>query len=297
MATAERQVRPVERPSLAAAVLRTARPTQWVKNVLVLAAPTAAGRLGDGAIWWPMLAAVAAFCAAASAVYLVNDLVDRDADRAHPVKRHRPIAAGELDLTTAGLAAAVLAIGGVGLALAAGVGLALVVAGYLVLTLAYSARLKHVPGVDLVAVAAGFLLRAVAGGVATGTDLSPWFLAVTSTGSLLVVVGKRLGELTRGGAAARPALSAYTRHGLERLAVACGLATIVGYVMWAGNGEVVPLRAALVSAVPFAGALARYGWVVDQGRGEDPEEVLSGDRVFQLLVAAWAIVYGLGVYA
>jgi decaprenyl-phosphate phosphoribosyltransferase len=281
----------------AAAVLRSCRPQQWVKNVLVLAAPVAAGRLGERDVWWPMLGAFVAFCAAASAIYLVNDVRDREADRRHPTKQHRPVAAGLLAPGHAVVIASALSVGALVLAVVIEPALALVVASYVLLTVVYSLGLKQIPGLDLLAVAAGFVLRALAGGVATGTDLSPWFLAVTSTGSLFVVVGKRLGELVRSGSAGRPMLAAYTRHGLERLSLACAAATVVGYLMWAGNGEVVPAGAALASGVPFAGALGRYVWVVDQGRGEDPEEVLLGDRPFQVLVAIWAVVYGIGVYA
>lgn len=273
------------------------RPQQWVKNVLVLAAPVAAGRLDDATVWWPMLGALVAFCAAASAIYLVNDVRDLEADRRHPTKRERPIAAGLLAPWAALAMAAVLGAGAIVLAAVIEPLLVVIVVAYLVLTIAYSLGLKHVAGLDLLAIAAGFVLRAVAGGVATDTELSAWFLAVTSTGSLLVVVGKRLGELVRTGSDARRILASYSRQGLERLAAASAAATVIGYLMWAGNGEVVPAGEALVSGVPFAGALGRYVWVVAKGRGADPEEVLSTDRVFQVLVVVWAIVYGIGVYA
>jgi len=185
---------PVEARTSAGGLVQLLRPRQWTKNVLVFAAPAAAGVLHtwDGA--WRTLVAFAAFCAAASAGYIVNDLVDLEADRAHPTKRHRPIAAGVVAVGTARLAAVVLFLAALVVASLAGqVGLVAAVAVYSVVVLLYSFELKRIAVVDLVAVAAGFVIRAIGGADAVGVFVSNWFLIVFSLGSLLV------GEATAGG--------------------------------------------------------------------------------------------------
>src|SRR5699024_2067954 len=159
------------------------RPRQWMKNLLVFAAPFTAGGITDGAVLFSGLVAVVAFTLVASAVYLVNDVVDAAADRSHPTKCRRPIASGAVPVRVAVTVAWVLFGGGMAVGLFAGWRLLLVLAGYVALQLGYSFGLKHQPVVDLAIVAAGFLLRAVAGGVAAGLPLSQWFLLVTAFGS------------------------------------------------------------------------------------------------------------------
>src|SRR5680860_526583 len=184
------------RPSTVGALVRTARPKQWLKNVLVLAAPAAAGVLTEGDVWPRVVVAFVAFCLAASGTYFFNDAMDADADRNHPTKRHRPVAAGHLGTGAAKAVGLVLLVAA--LAISApieGGRLLLVIAIYVALTVAYSSWLKREPVIDLAAVAAGFVLRAVAGGVAAGVPLSNWFLIVAGAGSLFIVAGKRHAEV------------------------------------------------------------------------------------------------------
>ncbi len=297
---------PVAGPSLAAGLVRTARPKQWLKNVLVFAAPGAAGVLDD----WPELGkamlAFVAFCFAASGIYLWNDALDVDSDRRHPTKRYRPVAAGIVPVRTAQIVGTVLLLGG--LAVAAGTGrwqTVAVVAVYVVTTLLYSAWLKHVAVVDIVTIASGFVLRAAAGAVAVDVPMSQWFVLCTVFGSLFIVVGKRyaeMRELERDGTEpgeVRSTLGDYSVGFLRTvLAVACG-ATLLSYCQWAFETKEIartdwPFYE--LSIVPMLTALLRYALVLENGGGAAPEEVFARDRVLQLLGVAWIVIFGLGVY-
>jgi decaprenyl-phosphate phosphoribosyltransferase len=171
------------------------RPRQWLKNLLVFAAPLAAGSLLEPDVLRPSIVAFVSFCLMSSATYLVNDIRDVEADRAHPTKQLRPIAARQLAPAQALVAAIVLALVGFGLALWVGTGLFGVLLAYAVFTLAYSLGLKHEPVIELALLAMGFLLRAIAGGVAADLPISPWFLIVAGFGSLFMAAGKRYSEL------------------------------------------------------------------------------------------------------
>ncbi|HEU5484316.1 MAG TPA: decaprenyl-phosphate phosphoribosyltransferase, partial [Microlunatus sp.] len=177
------------------APVRAMRPRQWVKNLLVVLAPLAAGRLFEPAVLGGVALAFVAFCLVSSAVYLLNDIRDVDEDRLHPRKRFRPIAAGELGVPVATALAAVLGVGGLTLGFWVDRGLGITLAVYVVIQVLYSTVLKHLPVIDLAVVSSGFLLRAIAGGVAVGVPLSQWFLLVASFGSLFMVAGKRYSEL------------------------------------------------------------------------------------------------------
>src|SRR4051794_18763381 len=177
--------------SLGRGIVRALRPKQWLKNVLVLAAPGAAGVLGQGDVLANVALAFVAFCAASSGTYLLNDVRDVEADRLHPRKRARPIAAGTVPGWLAVALAVVLLVAGLVVAASVGVKLLVVLAAYIALTSSYTLWLKHIEVVDIVAIASGFILRAVAGGAAAGVPLSRWFIIVASFGSLFIVAGKR----------------------------------------------------------------------------------------------------------
>ena len=284
------------------ALLKEARPKQWVKNVLVFAAPAAAGELTDGPTLLKTVLAFIAFCMASSGTYYWNDIHDVEADRKHPVKRSRPIASGAVPLGTAKVVGTLLLIDGVGLAFAVRWQLGLVAAGYIALTTAYSTVLKHVAVVDLVAIAAGFVLRAIAGAVAADVRMSTWFLLCTSFGSLFIVTGKRYAELREYGdhaGAARASLDDYTLGFLRIvLSVSVG-ATLVTYCIWAFDtkeisGSTWPFYE--LSIVPMVTALLRYTLILEQGHGAAPEEIFAADRTLQVLGLLWAVVFGLGVY-
>jgi decaprenyl-phosphate phosphoribosyltransferase len=279
------------------ALLKATRPEQWIKNVLVGAAPVAAGEIGDSGILARTAAATCIFIVASGAVYLVNDAADAEIDRAHPVKASRPIAAREISipaaLTAATTMATVAVVSGFVLALELG----LVLAVYLAVNVAYSSGLKHVGWVELAVIASGFVLRAVAGGAATGLPLSPWFVAVISGGSLFIVTGKRTAELVRAGeGAGRVALGHYTIVSLRRLRVVAAATSVVAYAMWVVRTSDRVGWLALASLVLVAAAFARYSGVIESGRGEHPEDVFRHDRPFQLIAAAWLVVYTGAVY-
>jgi decaprenyl-phosphate phosphoribosyltransferase len=284
--------------SLIVAVVQAMRPRQWIKNVLVLAAPLAAGDLFRWSVASPALVAFVAFCLASSAVYLVNDCADLEADRLHPRKRLRPIAAGRVGVPTALAVAFVLSVGAVLLGLLTGWQLAAVLLGYLAMQLAYALRLKHEPVVDLSIVAGGFLLRAVAGGVAAGLPISQWFLLVAGFGSLFMVSGKRYSELHTLGSEAgtRRSLVRYTPSYLRFVSGVAAGATLMSYSLWAFENvpaEGIPWHT--ISIAPFLIGMLRYGVDVDAGTAAEPEDIVFGDRVLQGVALCWLVVVWLGV--
>jgi decaprenyl-phosphate phosphoribosyltransferase len=289
-------------PSLLWSLLVTARPKQWVKNVLVFAAPAAAGVLSEPLDLARTLVAFVAFCLAASGTYFLNDALDAEADRRHPVKRNRPVAAGLVSTKLAKIMSVILIVLAIGISAPLNGGrLALVVAGYVVITVAYSLWLKHEPVLDLGAVAAGFVLRAIAGAAATGVIVSNWFLIVAGAGSLFMVTGKRHAEQVELGddsAGHRATLGEYSTGFLTYVrAVTSGVA-IMAYCLWAFEnaakvGDELWFR---LSIVPFVLAVLRYALVVDQGSGSAPEEVVLGDRVIQVLGLVFVVCFAVGVH-
>jgi decaprenyl-phosphate phosphoribosyltransferase len=284
------------------AIVRTARPKQWTKNVLVFAAPAAAGVLDQRDALLQTLVAFVGFCLAASGTYFLNDANDAVADRLHPTKRLRPIAAGDLDVRTARIIAVVLVA--VALLVTAPINdfkLTGVIGAYVIITLSYTMWLKYEPVIDLAAVAAGFVLRAIAGGVATGVRLSDWFLIVAGAGSLFIVTGKRHAEQVELGSDSlehRRTLGEYSTAFLGYVrAVASGV-MITAYCLWAfenaaNTGDETWFR---LSIVPFVIAVLRYALVIDQGGGGAPEEVVLSDRVLQVVGLIWLLSFALGIH-
>jgi decaprenyl-phosphate phosphoribosyltransferase len=283
------------------ALIRQARPKQWVKNLLVFAAPGAAGVLDEWPSLWRTLVIFAAFCLASSGTYFWNDLLDADSDRKHPTKQHRPIASGAIPVPVGRLVGTVLLVAGIGLAAATRWQAAVVLGGYVLLTSLYSAVLKHIAVVDLIAVAGGFVLRAVAGAVATDVLMSKWFSLTISFASLFIVAGKRYAELRDLGddAQTRATLDDYSLGFLRIvLSVSCG-AALVTYCIWAFDtrelaGSTWPFYE--LSVIPMATALLRYTLILEQGHGAAPEEIFAHDRVLQILGMIWIMVFGIGVY-
>lgn len=304
-------------------LVRGARPHQWTKNLLVFAAPVAGGVIDEGDVVLNTVGAFVAFCLASAGTYLLNDARDVEADRRHPTKRHRPLASGQVSLGLGYVAGGLLIVAAVALGFVVSVALGVTIVGYLALTTAYSFGLKHVPVVDLVAVATGFVLRAVAGAAATGIPVSEWFFIVTSAGALLMITGKREAELagqaTRHdsdvGAApdatvgdelegtTRQVLDAYSAGFLLSVrSIAAGL-VLIAYCLWAFEG---PATSTVINAdaevwfrasiAPFTVAVLRYALLIDEGRGEEPERLVLRDRILLGAGAAWAIIYAYGVY-
>jgi decaprenyl-phosphate phosphoribosyltransferase len=299
--TVERPAPPVGPGSLAGGLVRLARPKQWVKNVLVFAAPGAAGVLDDPGDLAATCVAFVAFCLAASGTYYLNDAADVEADRNHPVKRLRPVASGAVSVGLARVLGVALIAAGVLVGAATGSWhLPAVVVGYVALTTSYTVWLKHIAVVDLAAVAAGFVIRALAGAAATDVEVSDWFLIVACFGSLFMVAGKRSAELAEsvGSVSTRAVLGEYSASFLAHVRTLASGVTTVGYVLWAferarGGGEFPWYE---LSIIPFVLALLRYALQIDRGAGGAPEEVVLGDRLLQVLGAIWVVVFGLGVY-
>jgi decaprenyl-phosphate phosphoribosyltransferase len=290
---------PARRPLHAAVV--TARPHQWIKNALVFAAVAAAGVLNADDVLPRVTVAFAGFCLLASGIYAINDVHDAAEDRRHPRKRYRPVAAGELAPRTA----VALGIGlvGIGLAMCAAVAplVALTGAAYVGLTLSYTFVWRRVPVLDTVAIAGGFVLRAVAGGTAAPVHLSWWFILVISCAAVFVAAGKRLAELQRPCASAAPrrrVLELYTPTMLRSILAASGAGALFAYCVWAFS---LPMIGGVawrpVSIPPFVICLLRYRRLVLGGEGEAPEELLVSDRIIALGGLTWLVLFVLGVYA
>ncbi|MBV9252439.1 MAG: decaprenyl-phosphate phosphoribosyltransferase [Acetobacteraceae bacterium] len=281
-------------------LVRSMRPRQWIKNVLVVAAPFAGGDI----VRLPVLAAVGlafiAFSLAASGVYLVNDVMDVEADRVHPTKRTRPIAAGVVPQPLALAVAAVLFIAGIVVSLLASSGLAIVIAVYIAVQLSYCWWLKHQPVVDISIVASGFLLRAIAGGAAAGIVLSQWFLLTTAFGSLFMVAGKRYAEIQlakRTGAKIRKSLAHYTPSYLRFVWTLSATGAIMTYGLWAFQlSQTSHTHWPVISLAPFVVAVLRYAIDVDSGNAGEPEEIALGDRVLQVLGGCLVLTFIAAVY-
>jgi decaprenyl-phosphate phosphoribosyltransferase len=284
-------------PHIARVLLRACRPRQWSKNVLLLAAPSAAGVIAVPSVGRDVAAAIIAFCLLSSATYLLNDVRDRHQDRLHPRKRGRPVAAGQLSPRAALGAAAALAI--CGLALAASVRLELAAVGcvYLALTASYSLWWRRVILLDIAAVAGCFVVRAVAGGVAADVPLSRWFLVVTSCCAVFVVAGKRHAELVDGArpALTRIALRGYSSSALRAVLAAAAGGALIAYAVWAfRRPEHGPWYE--LSILPFVLWLSRYAVLLRRGDGEAPEELILHDWALLLLSLAWTVLFLCGIY-
>jgi decaprenyl-phosphate phosphoribosyltransferase len=281
------------------AVLRTARPRQWPKNLLVFAAPLAGASLGrrDGLLY--ALVAAAAFGFASVAVYFINDVADAERDRRHPRKRHRPVAAGELPKQHAIVFGALSAAAG----LAAGVLiseplLTAAVGGYLALSFLYSWVLKHIPVVELMFVASGFLLRVLGGAAATHVPPSGWFLLVCSLGAFGVAIAKRYTELTNLGDEAirhRPVVRFYWPAALRLGQIAVGALMIAAYLAWAAGEQPGARTWHVVSAVPLAVALVRFGFLTGRRTVAPVEDLLTRDVPMLACEAAWLALFVAGL--
>lgn len=285
------------------AIWRESRPKQWLKNVLVFAAPGAAGVLDDLDALLPTLGVFVALSLVASGTYFWNDIVDVEADRRHPTKRRRPIAAGEIPLSVARVVGSAFVVLGSVVAFACGWRAGVAVSVYLVVTVSYSFGLKRIAVVDLMVVASGFVIRAIVGAEAADVPMSTWFLLCTSFGSLFIVTGKRFAEFREMGTDAtstRSTLAQYTIEYLRAILTVSLGATLVAYCIWAfETKEIADLTWPLyeLSIVPMLGALLRYALLLERGEGSAPEEIFFRDRTIQVMGVLWVAVFAAGVYA
>ena len=288
--------------NLIVGVVKAMRPRQWVKNILVLLAPVAA--LGGPVhynyadVLTKVAVAFVVFCLAASSVYLINDARDVEADRAHPTKQFRPIAAGVVPEWLAYTLATLLGVASLAIGWWLTPNLAVVMAVYIAIQLAYCFGLKHQAVMDICIVSSGFLIRAIAGGAATNIHLTQWFLLMMAFGSLFMAAGKRYAELQlaeRTGAKIRKALESYTSSYLRFVWTLSATAVVVCYGLWAFDKEHGEASWFVVSMVPFTIAILRYAVDVDGGLAGEPEDIVLRDRVFQLLALTWVVTIGAAV--
>lgn len=291
------------RPARVPALLEAMRPRQWAKNVFTLAGLVFAGRLFDPRAGLRALACFLVFCAAASAVYLANDLVDRATDAHHPTKRLRAIASGRLNPATASAASALLVV--VALAGAAMLNrrTLAITAAYLAGTFAYSFRLKHIFLLDVILVAAGFVLRAAAGATCIDAEISPWLLVCSFLLALFLALGKRRAELVllgQGATTHRAALGQYTLPLLDSWLTALSAAAIVSYALYTQSERTVEHfhTTNLLYTVPFVVyALFRYQHhLVREDAGGDPGALLIADRGLWLALIGWAATAAFVIY-
>ena len=293
-------------------LIRALRPQQWVKNVFVLAA-VAFGRAdhtaehpADFSDVWRSLAAFAAFCLGASAIYLVNDVLDVESDRAHPTKRNRPIAAGQVSVASAWMTSAVCVAAALALGWIAGGerNVIVIVAAYIALNFAYSVKLKHVVLVDAFCIATGFLLRVQAGAQAADADVSRWLMLCTLFLALFLALCKRKAEIDLLGderGAHRANLMQYTPLFLDQMVTVLAACTIVCYTMYTVAPETTRKfeGQGLIYTTPFVVfGLGRYMLLVSQqkGGGNPTRMLLGGDGIFVANAVLWAIVAAAVVY-
>jgi 4-hydroxybenzoate polyprenyltransferase len=275
--------------SPARAVLVAARPRQWSKNLLVFAGIVFAAKLGDAARWGEAAAAFAAYCALSSAAYLVNDVRDREHDRLHPVKRHRPVARGELSVGSAVALAALLAAVAFGVGAWLGLASLGLLAAFAALQLAYSFGLKHVVLVDVLVIGGLFVIRAAAGAEAVDVRISPWLLLCTALLALFLALAKRRGELVLVGGRetpGRPVLEGYSLELVDQLVSVVAASTVIAYSLYTFTARD---SKALMVTIPFViFGVFRYLLLVHRDDlGEEPEQVLLTDLPIIAAVGLW----------
>lgn len=283
------------RRSPARALVAALRPRQWSKNLLLFAGIVFAAKLGDASRWLEAVTAFAAYCAASSSAYLVNDVRDAEHDRLHPVKRGRPVARRELSERAALGAAAGLAAGALALTLALDVWSVAFLVAFLALQAAYSLGLKRIVLVDVMTISALFVLRAAGGAEAVQVRISPWLLLCTALLALFLALAKRRGELVLVGAAAtpgRPVLEGYSLALVDQLVAVVAASTVSAYSLYTFTARD---SQALMVTIPFVlFGVFRYLFLVHrQDLGEEPEHVLLSDRPILACVALWAVIAGL----
>ncbi len=278
-----------------AALVRSMRPEQWTKNVVVFAALIFGRRLFDPAAVGLSLTAFLIFCAVSSVVYLLNDVSDREADRQHPLKSRRPIASGELDVSAALMAAGVIGLTAMAAALWVRLEFALIAAVYVAMFAAYSRWLKHIVILDVLTIAIGFVLRAAAGAVVIAVPISHWLLVCTILLALFLGLSKRRHELTLLAGAAtghRRILEEYNPYLLDQMIGVVTASTLMAYIIYCTSPETMQKfstdKLVLTTPFPIYG-IFRYLYLVHQRGVGSPSEVLLTDRPLVICIALWGL--------
>ena len=287
-----------------ASFLTSLRPEQWSKNAFVFAGLLFGGRLTQGPQYLVAAGeAFAIFCGLSGVVYLLNDVADRTADAGHPLKRHRPIAAGDLSPSAAVIGAAILALACLTAAFATSRGLGLAGTAYLGLLALYSLWLKHVVIMDVLTIAGGFVLRAVAGALAVDVSISPWLLICVTLLALFLGLSKRRHELTLLGVGAgghRPILDVYSPYLLDQMISVVGAATLVAYSVYTTSSETAARVGSshLALTIPFVlYGIFRYLYLVHrEDGGGSPAALLFTDRPLLACVGLWGLTVAAMLY-
>lgn len=288
---------------VALSLVLSLRPSQWTKNLIIFAALIFGQRLGDARSVLHAVGAFGIFCVLSGVVYLLNDVADRETDRRHPIKRHRPVASGDLSVPVALTAAA--ALGALALAAAFWLRPAFGVVGaiYVALLACYSGPLKHVVIIDVLTIALGFVLRAAAGAVVIDVPISHWLLFLTILLALFLALSKRRHELVLladGATSHRRILEEYTPYLLDQMIAVVTASTLVAYAIYTVSPETVEKfdtqMLGLTLPFPLYG-IFRYLYLVHQKEGGgSPAEMLVNDRPLLLCVALWALTAGVIIY-
>jgi 4-hydroxybenzoate polyprenyltransferase len=288
---------------LAISLVRSLRPSQWTKNLIVFAGLIFGQRLLDpGAILYAA-AAFAVFCALSGVVYLINDVADREADRQHPLKQLRPIASGAVPVSTALGLALVLAVGALAAAFFLRFEFGLIALAYVGLLALYSGPLKHVVIIDVLTIAIGFVLRAAAGAIVIAEPVSHWLLIVTILLALFLALSKRRHELvllTDSATSHRPILQEYSPYLLDQMISVVTASTLVAYAFYTVSPETIQKfntdKLGLTLPFPLYG-IFRYLYLVHQKEGGgSPSDMLLNDKPLLLCVLLWAIAVALIIY-
>lgn len=287
--------------SVTTSIVHSARPKQWIKNLLVLTAPAAAGVLDEQSALTNVGLAFAAFCLVSSGTYFLNDARDAEEDRKHPAKQHRPIAAGTVSIPVAVITGLLLLAGGFAVATAVNTEFLGVVALYVGLTTLYTFWLRRVVILDIALVSSGFIIRALAGAVAVDVPVSRWFLIVAVFGSLFIVAGKRESEhLDLGPENAhqvRPTHEAYPQNYLRYVWALASTVAVTAYCLWAfEQSDLYSGPWYELTIIPFILGILRYALILERGDGAAPEEIVWHDRGLQLAGLAWVILFGCAIY-
>jgi 4-hydroxybenzoate polyprenyltransferase len=284
------------------ALLKTMRPRQWPKNVFVLAALVFDRQLAHGPALVKSLAGFFVFCLISSTVYIINDIADVEADRQHPIKRNRPIASGKLSVRAAIIATAIILIVCFPIAYLLSEEFAIVALVYVLINLAYSKLLKHVPLIDVLIIAAGFVLRVAAGVSLIRVErFSPWLYVVTTLFALYVGFGKRRAELALladGSNNTRRVLEGYSLPFLDQLITIVSSTTIIAYSLYTFSAPNLPTNHVMMLTIPFVlYGVFRYLYLIQiKNEGGAPEELLLTDRPLQLTIALWGLAILLVFY-
>lgn len=287
------------------ALIRLLRPLQWTKSGFVFLPMFFSGNLANGQMWLRALMAFVCFSMMAGGIYCINDLRDAEADRFHPAKRMRPVACGDVTVAQARATAAVLIVGSLAVSWVVFPfrAVSAILAVYLLLNVAYSFWLKHTAIVDVMIVAAGFVLRVLAGGAACRVWVSPWLICMTFLLALFIALAKRRDDVllmeTRG-IVARKNIVRYTSAYLNQaLSIVAGV-TIMSYIMYTVSAEVIARfdcqYVYLTAVFVLAGILRYLQVVIVDNRSGSPTEILLRDRFIQGCIAAWLLTFLVIIY-